>query len=83
MKTKVGTYPLRLPLSLKKAVEEASQADGTSINQFAVMAIAEKLSAMKAESYIQERANRADIDVARAILGRKGGQPPEAEDRVD
>jgi hypothetical protein len=42
MIAKTGTYPLRLPLSLKKAVEELSKKDGTSINQFVVMAVAEK-----------------------------------------
>jgi hypothetical protein len=30
------TYPLRLPLSLKKVVGQQSKEDGTSINQFFV-----------------------------------------------
>jgi hypothetical protein len=36
------TYPLRLPRSLKKAVEQQSKVDGTSINQFVATAVAEK-----------------------------------------
>ena len=83
MKTKIGTYPLRLPLSLRKAVEEASRADGTSINQFAVTAIAEKLSALKTAEYFEERASRADIEAARLILRRNGGVEPEPEDRLE
>ena len=41
------------------------------------MAVAEKLSALRVESYFQERAARADIPKARAILKRAGkGKPP-------
>ena len=43
MTTKTGTYPLRLPLSLKAAVEKLAKRDGTSVNQFVVVAVAEKL----------------------------------------
>ena len=43
--TEVTTYPLRLPRSLKNAVEKQSKEDGTSINQFVATAVAEKLSA--------------------------------------
>lgn len=42
-----STYPLRLPASLKAAVVEISREEGTSINQFVAMAVAEKVSAMK------------------------------------
>ena len=36
-------YPLRLPASLKASVAEISHADGTSINQLAAKAVAEKV----------------------------------------
>ena len=38
MTTKVTTFSLRLPISLKAAVERLAAADGTSMNQFLVMA---------------------------------------------
>jgi hypothetical protein len=41
------TYPLRLPRSLKDAVERISKEEGTSINQFVAMAVAEKVSAFE------------------------------------
>lgn len=81
-KTKTSTYPLRLPTSLRKAVAAASDEDGTSINQFVVTAVAEKLSAMKTADYFEERAKHADINAAKAILTRKGGQKPAPEDRL-
>ncbi len=37
------TYPLRLPRSLKDAVERISKEEGTSINQFVATAVAEKV----------------------------------------
>jgi len=80
---KTSTYPLRLPASLKAAVERVSREDGTSMNQFVVTAVAEKLSAMKTAEFFAERRAVADVEAARRILRRSGGQPPEADDRID
>ena len=82
MKKQVSTYPLRLPASLKAAVAEVSRADGTSINQFVTTAVAEKLAALKTAEFFTERASRADIQAARRLLRRDGGQPPAPEDRI-
>ncbi len=77
------TYPLRLPSSLKAAVREVSRKDGTSINQFVTTAVAEKLSAMRTADFFAERGAQADIEAARRILRRQGGQAPEPEDRLE
>ena len=77
------TYPLRLPSSLKAAVREVSRKDGTSINQFVTTAVAEKLSAMRTAEFFAERGAEADIEAARRILRRQGGQAPEPEDRLE
>ena len=82
MKKQTVTYPLRLPASLKAAVAEISKEDGTSINQFVTTAVAEKISAMKTAEFFSSRGAKADIKAARRILRRKGGQPPESEDRL-
>lgn len=79
---KTSTYPLRLPASLKAAVERLSKEDGTSVNQFVVTAVAEKLSAMKTAEFFTECKATADIEAARRILRRRGGQPPEPDDVV-
>ena len=78
-----STYPLRLPSSLKAAVREVSRKDGTSINQFVTTAVAEKLSAMQTADFFTQREAQADIEAARRILRRKGGQAPEPEDRLE
>ncbi|HMN43181.1 MAG TPA: hypothetical protein PKE27_01280 [Povalibacter sp.] len=75
-----STYPLRLPRSLRAAVERASKEDGTSINQFVTMAVAEKLSALDAVAFFEARRNRADLKAFDAIMSRKGGQSPTTGD---
>ena len=83
MTTKTGTYPLRLPLSLKAAVEKLAKQDGTSVNQFVVVAAAaEKLSAMATADQFAERRARADMQVFDRIMDRAGGEPPRPDDEL-
>jgi predicted HicB family RNase H-like nuclease len=58
--TETMTYPLRLPRSIKKAVEQQSKEDGTSINHFVATAVAEKLSALQTAESFAGRRERAD-----------------------
>lgn len=71
-----STYPLRLPKSLKDAVEVASKRDGTSINQFVAMAVAEKISALETAEFFTVRQQRADYEKFDALMSRAGGQAP-------
>ncbi|MGA7342033.1 MAG: hypothetical protein WBE72_25570 [Terracidiphilus sp.] len=82
MTTKVATFPLRLPVSLKAAIETISDRDGTSMNQFLVIAAAEKIAAMQTEEFFLNRRNRADRKAFLRILNRKGGEPPRPEDII-
>src|SRR5277367_1599532 len=77
-----SNYTLRLPASLKKAVEAVAREDGTTLNQFIVSAVAEKLSALKTADYFAERAARGDIAEALRILSRPGGEPPRSGDEA-
>jgi uncharacterized protein (DUF1778 family) len=84
MTTKVSTFSLRLPISLKAAVERIAAADGTSMNQFLVMAAAEKLSAIQtAETYFAGLRGRGDLNEALAFLSRPGGEPPRSGDDIE
>ena len=78
--TVASNYALRLPASLKKELEALAKADGTSLNQFIVLAAAEKLAVLRTESFFAERMARADADVARAILSRPRGEAPRPDD---
>ena len=77
-----SNYALRLPASLKKAVEMVARDDGTTLNQFIVSAVAEKLAALTTADSVAERARRGDIDAALRILGRQGGEPPRDGDAM-
>ena len=83
MTTRTSTFPLRLPVSLKTALETISERDGTSMNQFLVVAAAEKIAAMETERFFEERRKRADRKAFRRILNRKGGEPPLPHDAID
>lgn len=83
MTTKVTTFPLRLPLSLKAAVERMAADEGTSMNQFLVMAAAEKLASIQtAEAFFAARRDRGDRAAAIRFLSRSGGEPPRPGDEV-
>jgi hypothetical protein len=40
------TYPLRLPRSVREAVNKIAEVEGVSVNQFIATAVAEKLAAL-------------------------------------
>jgi uncharacterized protein (DUF1778 family) len=77
-----SNFALRLPASLKSAIEKAAREDGTTSNQFIVTAAAEKLSALKTADYFAERAARADIDVFDRIMNRKAEAAVEQGDEL-
>jgi hypothetical protein len=80
--TETSTYPLRLPRSLKKAVEKQSEEDGTSINQFVATAVAEKLSALQVAEFFSNRKARADFKAFDKIMKRRRGKPPRTGDEM-
>jgi hypothetical protein len=77
-----SNYALRLPASLKSAAESVAREDGTTLNQFIVTAVAEKVSALKTAEYFERRAGRADLAAFDHIMGRDAGEPPRAGDEI-
>jgi hypothetical protein len=80
--TETKTYPLRLPRSLKEAVERLSKQDGTSINQFVATAVAEKVSALQTATFFEDRKARADFKAFDRIMKRRTGKPPREGDQL-
>jgi hypothetical protein len=76
------TYALRLPKSLKEAVERLSRQDGTSMNQFMATAVAEKVSALQTATFFADRKARADYKAFDKIMKRRGGKKPRAGDEM-
>jgi hypothetical protein len=78
----ISTYPLRLPRSLKEAVERMSKEDGTSINQFVAVAVAEKVSALATARFFEDRKARADFKAFDKIMRRRCGERPREGDEM-
>jgi hypothetical protein len=75
MKTQTATFPLRLPVSLKNALESISERDGTSMNQFLVIAAAEKIAAMQTEEFFAERRKNAARAASRRGRTMRSNKP--------
>ena len=83
MTTRSMTFSLRLPLSLKAAVERLADADGTSMNQFLVMAAAEKVATIQTiDEFFAIRKGRGDKAAAIAFLQDRGGEEPRPGDEL-
>lgn len=82
MKTKSPAYPLRIPASMRSRLEKVSAEDGSSMNQFILLAVAEKLALVEAENVFAERRKRGDLDRLRKFLNREGGEPPRPGDEI-
>ena len=77
-----SNYALRLPASLKREVEKLAREDGTSLNQFIVSAVAEKLATLRTVDFFAERKARADVAAALEVMSRPGGEEPREDDRL-
>ena len=60
--TAMNNYTLHLLASLKAEAEKVTKEEGTTLNQFINVAVAEKLAALRTSRYFQERAARADLE---------------------
>jgi uncharacterized protein (DUF1778 family) len=80
----MSTISLRLPQSLHKEIKRLTKEEGISINQFIVMAAAEKISALETETYIAQRAQRANQERFLEVMEKVPDVDPEIEeDRID
>jgi len=68
----VSNYALRLQTSLLNELRQVAKEEGTSINQFINVAVAEKLAALRTERYFRERMSRAQREDFLAILEKAG-----------
>lgn len=78
----MGTISLRLPDSLHKQVRKLAKQENVSINQFITLALAEKLSALATEKYLEKRARRGDRRKFRRAMAKVPKVKPEEYDRL-
>lgn len=77
----MSTLSVRLPESIHRGVKEMAQVEGVSINQFITVALAEKLSALMTEEYLQQRAQQGNRARYEAALAQVPDVEPEPYDQ--
>jgi len=66
----MSAISIRLPDSLHRLARDIARQDQVSMNQFIASAVAEKVSALATEQYLNERAARGSPDKFRAALAQ-------------
>ncbi len=81
----MSNFALRLPDDIKQEATRQAQAQGVSLNQYLVSAVASRVGALaEATRYFAARAARVQPGTAREILARVGqGVAPREDDRID
>ena len=78
-----ATYPLKLPLSIKKAAQRLAKEDGVSLNQWIAVAVAEKVGVIEtASDFFSKRAGKATGAGLMKYLRTAPRNAPEPEDRL-
>ena len=78
-----STYPLKLPLSVKKAAQRLAKEDGVSLNQWIAAAVAEKVGVVEtAAEFFGKRAGKATGAGLMRFLRNAPNVPPEPEDSI-
>lgn len=78
-----ATYPLKLPLSIKRAAERLAKEDGVSLNQWIASAVAQKVGvAETAAEFFKVRAGAATGGGLMKFLRNAPNVAPEPEDRA-
>jgi hypothetical protein len=78
----MSTMSLRLPASLHRQAKELARQEGVSINQLVTTALAEKISALAAGQYLEQRAQRGSRRKFDRALSKVKKATPEARDRL-
>jgi hypothetical protein len=63
-------------------LQRLAEQDGVSLDQFIALAVAEKISALTTEEYLQERASRGDRTKYEAVLAKVADVEPEFHDQL-
>lgn len=77
----MSTISLRLPESLHKKARDLAKKENTSINQLVSSALAEKISALLTEEYLEVRSKRASKQYFKEALSKVADVEPDEFDK--
>jgi len=78
----MSTISLRLPESLHKSARELAKKEKVSINQLVTLALAEKVSALGAEDYLEQRVKRASKARFEKAMAKVADAEPDDYDKL-
>lgn len=78
----MSVLSLRLPTSLHEQLRSVAEQEGISINQFIMLAVAEKMATIDTKNYLQQRAKRGSREKLLAVLAKAPDIEPEEADRL-
>ena len=78
----MNVLSLRLPKTMYSQLRAASKAEGISMNQFIMLAVAEKIATLSTMNYLEERAKRGSREKFLAVLEKAPDVEPEEYDRL-
>lgn len=77
-----SNYALRLQSSLLEELRSVVKEEGTTLNQFINVAVAEKLAAIRTERYFQERSKNGSKASFLTVLEKAGGDEMLEDDEL-
>jgi hypothetical protein len=77
----MSTISLRLPEPLHATARSLAEREQVSLNQLITLALAEKVSALMTEDYLQERAKRGSKKKFQRVLKKVPNVEPDENDR--
>ena len=78
-----ASYPLKLPLSIKRAAQRLAKEDGVSLNQWIAVAVAEKVGVVEtASDFFRKRSDGATGNGPMKFLKKASEVRPEPQDKV-
>ena len=78
----MSNLTVRLPDSLHDQLKELAKAEGVSINQFMVLAAAEKMSALATEDFLLGKTRKGSRERLKRTLMKAPDVEPEEHDRI-
>ena len=78
----MSTMTVRLPESLHNQLKDLAKAEGISINQFLVVAAAEKMSALKTAEFLEAEGRLGNRKRFERVLDKVPDVEPDQADRL-
>lgn len=78
----MSALSLRLPKTLHEQLKELARKEGISVNQFVMLAVAEKVAEISTIEYLEMRARQGNREKLLAVLDKAPDVEPEEFDRL-